>query len=83
MVMAPTFQIPVRDDLETKLRYARQQAAKRGVTMSGDTRSGQFSGLISGSYAISGGVATVTIATKPFIASWATIEQQLREFLGG
>jgi len=77
-----TFRIPVRGDLEVKLRYARQQAATRGVTMTGDTRSGHFSGLISGSYEISGGVAIVTITEKPFVVSWATIEQQLRGFLG-
>jgi hypothetical protein len=81
--MGQTFRIPVRGDLEAKLRIARQKAASRGVTMSGDTRSGQFSGLISGTYEISGGVAIVTITAKPFFVSWETIEQQLRGFLGG
>ena len=51
--------------------------------MSGDTRSGQFSGLISGTYEISDGVAIVTIRAKPFFVSWETIEQQLLGFLGG
>ena len=81
--MGQTFQIPVRGDLDVKLRYAREQAAKQGVTMSGDTRSGQFSGRISGTYEISGGVATVTITAKPGLAPWWYIERQLREFLQG
>jgi hypothetical protein len=81
--MGQTFRIPVRGDLEAKLRIARQKAASRGVTMSGDTRTGQFSGLISGTYEISGGVAIMTITAKPFFVSWETIEQQLRGFLGG
>jgi len=81
--MGQTFRIPVRGDLEAKLRIARQKAASRGVTMNGDTRSGQFSGLISGTYEISDGVAIVTITAKPFFVSWETIEQQLRGFLGG
>jgi len=51
--------------------------------MTGNTRSGHFSGLILGTYEISGSVATVTIATKPGLVSWAYIERQLREFLGG
>ena len=73
----------MRGELEAKLRLARLKAAGRGVTMSGDTRSGQFSGLISGTYEISDGVAIVTITAKPFFVSWETIEQQLRGFLGG
>jgi len=81
--MGQTFQIPVRGDLEAKLRYARQQAAARGVTMTGNTRSGHFSGLILGTYEISGSLATVTITTKPGLVSWGYIERQLREFLGG
>ena len=81
--MGQTFRIPVRGDLEAKLRIARQKAASRGVTMSGDTRSGQFSDLISGTCEISDGVAIVTITAKPFFVSWETIEQQLRGFLGG
>lgn len=81
--MGRTFHIPVRGDLEVKLRIAQQKAASRGVTMSGDTRSGHFSGLVTGTYEISGGIATVTITTKPVFVSWESIEQQLREFLGG
>jgi len=37
---------------------------------------------MTGSYEISGHVAIVTITEKPFIVSWATIEEQLRGFLG-
>ncbi len=80
--MAQTFRIPVHGDLEAKLRFAQQQAGKQGVTMSGNTQSGRFSGLISGTYEISGGVVTVTITAKPGIAAWAYIERQLRAFLG-
>ncbi len=50
--------------------------------MSGNTQSGRFSGLISGTYEVSGGVAIVTITEKPFIVSWGYVEQQLRGFLG-
>lgn len=70
-------------DLQAKLEYARQQAAKQGVTLVGDTRSGRFAGSIVGTYEISGGVATVTITSKPFFISWDYVGQQLRAFLGG
>ncbi len=80
--MVQTFRIPVRGDLEAKLSYAKRKAAEKSVTMAGDTRSGSFSGMISGTYSISGGIATVAISRKPFIASWDMIESQLREFLG-
>lgn len=80
--MGQTFQIPVRGDLEAKLRVARQKAASRAVTMSGDTQSGHFSGLVSGTYEISGGMVTMTITTKPAFVSWESIERQLRDFLG-
>ncbi len=81
--MSRTFKIPISGDLSAKLESARRKAGAQGVTLEGDTRSGRFSGLITGTYSISGGMATVTITNKPFIVSWDYVEAQLREFLGG
>lgn len=39
-------------------------------------------GLITGTYSISAGTATVTITNNPFIVSWEYVESQLRAFLG-
>lgn len=80
--MPATFRIEVSGDLESKLEIAKGKARAQGVAFHGDTRSGSFSGSISGTYSISGGVATVTITKKPFIVSWAYVDRQLREFLG-
>ncbi len=80
--MPKTFRIKVSGDLEAKLEIARRKASAQGVTLQGDTRSGSFSGLITGTYSISGGMATVTITSKPFIVSWDYVESQLRAFLG-
>ena len=81
--MAQTFKFPVAGDLAAKLDFAKRRAAQQGVTIQGDTRAGRFSGMISGSYSISGGIATVTITNKPILAPWSYIESQLRQFLGG
>ncbi len=80
--MPKKFRIKVSGDLEAKLEIARRKARAQGVTLQGDTRSGSFSGLITGTYFISGGMATVTITSKPFIAPWEYVESQLRAFLG-
>ncbi len=81
--MTETFRIPVKGNLQAKLRVAKQKAAKQGVRLEGDTEFGTFSGLILGTYEISQGVATVRITKKPIIVSWAYVEAQLREFLSG
>ncbi len=81
--MSRTFEISVRGDLADKLEIARRKAREQGVILQGDTRSGGFSGSISGTYSISGGIATVTITKKPIFVSWEYVESQLRGFLGG
>ncbi len=81
--MTQTFRIPVKGNIRAKLSVARQKAAKQSVRLEGNTESGTFSGLISGTYEISEGIATVVITKKPFFISWETVEAQLREFLSG
>ncbi len=80
--MPKTFRFKVSGDLAAKLEIARRKASAQGVSLEGDTRSERFSGLITGTYSISGGMATVTITNKPFIVSWGYVESQLRAFLG-
>jgi hypothetical protein len=79
----PTWTFTLTGDPVAKLEQARGAAAKQGVKMTGGTNSGQFSGLVTGSYSRSGSQVTVTITRKPAYASWGMIKGRLQRFLEG
>ena len=80
--MGRTFKFPFKGDKKALLAEVRRRAAEQGVTFEGDESSGQFSGLISGTYMVSGEVVTLTIEEKPFFVSWETIESRIQQFFG-
>ncbi len=79
----PAFTIRVRMDLNLILGRVKQEAARNGVMLSGDTRSGCFSGKVSGSYNISRNVVTVKITDKPANFDCTVIEQRIRNYFEG
>ncbi len=80
--MGRTFKFRIKGDKKAILAKVRKRAAGQGVTFEGDESGGQFSGLISGSYKVSGEVVTLTIEEKSFIVSWETIESRIQQFFG-
>ncbi len=78
---AQTYVFQMSGNPEEKFRQVQRLARAKGVTLTGNSTRANFSGLVSGSYSRSGSIVTVTIASKPFIVSWATIESMLRDFL--
>ena len=80
--MAQTFEYTLAGDPARKLEQVKAAAAAKGVIFSGDLNGGQFSGGgLTGTYRVNGSTITVAIITKPFIASWAYIDSQLRGFI--
>ncbi len=80
--MGRTFKLRIKGDKKALLAKVRKRAAEQGVTFDGDESGGQFSGLISGYYEVSGDVVTLTIEEKSFIVSWETIESRIQQFFG-
>ena len=79
--MAQTYSFQIVGDPEVKFREVQQLARSKGVTLSGDSTSARFSGMVIGSYSRSGNTVTVTIISKPFIVGWPKVESMLRDFL--
>lgn len=80
--MARTFRIRIRGDKDAVLAEVRRRAAEQGVAFAGDTSRGEFSGLVSGQYEVSGDFVSLTITQKPFLASWEIIEAKIQELFG-
>ena len=80
--MGQTFKFRIEGDKKALLAEVRRRAAKQGVNLEGDESSGQLSGLVQGSYEVSGDDVAVTIEKKPLIASWKMIESRVRQLFG-
>ena len=79
--MTRTFNVSVFGNKETILNRIKETGRKQGVTVKGTTSQGNFSGLISGSYSVSGNTVTISITRKPLIISWDEVERRLRNGL--
>jgi len=86
MAGCPPFKIQLREDMNTVLARVKALAKQQGISFSGNTNSGQFSGgtiagTVSGTYRVSGKTVTVTITEKGW-APCGTIEGRLRSYFG-
>ena len=81
--MTRKFRVNVSGNKQDILSQIKKAGRKQGVTVTGTTEKGKFSGLISGSYTVSGNIVTVSITKKPFIISWDEVEKRLRAGLEG
>ncbi len=82
--MPETLFFTIYGDKEQKLKQLTQAAAKKGISLIGDTTSGTFSGmlgLIAGNYAISGNQLRVNIINRPPLVSLETIRNGFQAFL--
>lgn len=79
----PVWTFTLSGDPKAKLMQVRRAAAKQHIGMKGNTRRGNFTGAISGSYRVTGNQITVSITSKPFFVSWEYVYEQLRQFLEG
>lgn len=80
--MPRTFRFRIHGDRKALLREVRRRAAEQGVIFEGDESGGQFSGLISGYYEVSGDIVALTIEQKPLLAPWEMIESRIKRFFG-
>ncbi len=80
--MGRTFKFRIKGDKKAILAEVRRRAAKQGVTFEGDESGGQFSGVISGYYDVSGEIVALTIEQKPLLVPWEMIESRIRKFFG-
>ncbi|MDR3013601.1 MAG: hypothetical protein LBU70_10430 [Chitinispirillales bacterium] len=75
-----TFTIPVKNP-EIAFEKARIAIAKANGNLRGDGSAGSFSGSgVEGSYVFEGGVLSVTIAKKPFLATESLIKKEVAKF---
>ena len=82
--MTQTFKYTLSGDPAWKLEQVKAAAGAKGIIFSGDLNGGRFSGRgLNGTYRIDGSRITVSITTKPLIATWAYIDSQLRSFIEG
>ncbi len=79
--MSKSFEVPLRGTADEVIAQAREAAQQHGVLLTGDERTGHFSGGgVEGVYAITDDRLAITILKKPFIVPWTLIESQIRNF---
>ena len=76
--------VPVPPDVEPSeaLAEAQDKAKGVGITISGNTESGTFSGVASGTYEVHGNTLRFAVDKKPMIVSWGMIEKGLTKVFG-
>jgi len=84
LALTQTFEYTLSGNPAWKLEQVKAAAGAKGIIFCGDLNGGRFSGRgLIGTYSINGSRITVSITTKPLIASWAYIDSQLRSFIEG
>jgi hypothetical protein len=76
------FNISFSTDAESLTSRAKQEIARAGGALTGDSTQGNFSlntpiGSIEGNYLIDGQVISISITKKPFLLSCQRIEKEL------
>ena len=80
--MAKTYRMPFRGDPDHKLAILKQRAASYGISFSGTTDSGRFSGMgLSGIYRREGDFFVVTISSVPIFYTYDGAAAQIQQFL--
>lgn len=79
-----TYEVPIPQGVEPEagLAEAREKARGVGITLTGDSESGSFSGAAQGSYERLGSALRFRIDKKPMIVSWGMIEKGLQKVFG-
>lgn len=81
--MPRTFEIQTNKDPDTFMAEAKEIARENDATLTGDARSGTFSGMgVEGSYEVEGKTVRITITEKPWLLPWALVESTVRGFFG-
>lgn len=79
--MPRTFEIQTTKDPDTLVREAKEVAKENDATLTGDARSGNFSGKgVEGSYEVEGRTVKVTITKKPRLVPWSIVESTIKGF---
>jgi len=78
------FEVTVPDgtDPAAGFELARKKAGGVGITLTGDTESGTFTGTAAGTYKRDGSKLTFEVTEKPFFVSWNMIESGLNKVFG-
>jgi len=78
------FEVTVPDGTDPAAGFtlARQKAGGVGITLTGDTERGTFSGTAAGTYRRDGAKLTFEVTEKPFFVTWKMIESGLNKVFG-
>ena len=79
--MAKTFSRKISASPDFVVNKAKAALEPNGVVVSGNSKSGNFNGKISGSFTFTDNKINVTITKKPFIIPWALVESQINKFI--
>ena len=75
-------EIPADVDPAEGLEQARAKAKGVGITITGDTDRGTFSGAASGTYQRQDRSLRFEVEKKPFVVTWGMIERGLEKVFG-
>jgi hypothetical protein len=80
--MVWSFVADLNGDPNRKIAILRDKAAQRGIRFTGDSSSGEFSGIgLTGRYVVRGMKVEVTIYSLPFLYSFERARAQIVGFL--
>ena len=79
-----TYEVPIPPDVDPEegLAEAREKARGVGITITGDTESGTFTGSAKGTYERHGDVLQFRVDKKPMIVTWGMVEKGLKKVFG-
>ena len=79
--MGRTFTVEIEGDPEALFEKGRAIAQANGVSFSGDSTAGTFSGMgAAGSYGREGQTLSITVDKKPAFVPWSMLASQLDKF---
>lgn len=82
--MAHVFTVQFKGNAAELFRRAAENAARKGLSLSGDASGGAFGGMgVAGIYRVEGETVRVSLEKTPFFLPAAAVERQVRDFFGG
>lgn len=79
--MSRTFDIQLKEPAEAVLIRVQQAVTANGGRFQGDTQAGKFSGSgVEGNYEVIGSCIRVSLQKKPWVVTWAYVEEEIRGF---
>ena len=79
--VARRFETKISGDKKAIFNRILQMAEANNITVNGDENSGTFSGLVTGSYFVTGDNVSITIIRKPLFVSWDYVEGLIQKGL--